>query len=104
MSGYTVFFGIYFGVPAALLVLYCVLRIWIIERGTAMVVERWGRFHRCCYAGWHFLVPFADRPRGVTWRVSEIERRNTVRDVWRAYAKRGPDRWLVLRRRSHKRR
>lgn len=36
-----------------------------------MVVERFGKFHRRCDAGWHFLVPFADKPRSITWRLSE---------------------------------
>lgn len=69
-----VFFAVYFAVPAGLVLLYCIFRVRVIEKGTAMVVERWGRFHRCCYAGWHFLVPFADRPRSIIWRVNHIER------------------------------
>lgn len=71
-----IFFGVYFGVPAFFLFVYLLKRIVVIERGTAMVVERWGRFHRCCRAGLHVLIPFADRPRGVLWRTTEIERRS----------------------------
>jgi len=78
---FSIFFGIYFGVPAFLLFVYLLKRIVVIERGTAMVVERWGRFHRCCYAGWHVLIPFADRARGVLWRTSETTARRYVRAV-----------------------
>ena len=78
MAAYGLFFALYFGIPLGIVLLYCIFRVWIIEKGTALVVERWGRFHRCCYSGWHFLVPFADRPRGVTWRVSEIDKKMTV--------------------------
>jgi len=77
MAAYGLFFALYFGIPLGIVLLYCIFRVWIIEKGTALVVERWGRFHRCCYSGWHFLVPFADRPRGVTWRVSEIDKKMT---------------------------
>ena len=38
-----------------------------------MIVERWGRFHRQCNAGLHFLMPFADQPRTLTWRDYETK-------------------------------
>jgi regulator of protease activity HflC (stomatin/prohibitin superfamily) len=34
--------------------------------------ERFGRFHRRCDAGLHFLVPFLDRTRPVVWRSTEV--------------------------------
>ena len=76
---FAVFFSLYFGLPALFLIIYLLKRIVVIERGTAMVVERWGRFHRCCYAGWHLMIPFADRARGVLWRTTELNRRTFVR-------------------------
>lgn len=75
---FSIFFGVYFGVPAFFLFVYLLRRIVVIERGTAMVVERWGKFHRCCTAGWHVLIPFADRARGVLWRTNRINRRSTT--------------------------
>lgn len=44
-----------------------------------MVVERWGRFHRCCYGGWYFLMPFADKPRIITWRYTQLRGVRSVR-------------------------
>mmetsp|Transcript_48821 Transcript_48821/g.117227 ORF Transcript_48821/g.117227 Transcript_48821/m.117227 type:complete len:331 (-) Transcript_48821:144-1136(-) len=75
------FFSLYFGVPAGLLLLYCIFRFRVVEQGTAMVVERFGRFHRRCDAGWHFLVPFADQPRSMTWRSSETSLRGQTQVV-----------------------
>lgn len=67
-----VFLGLFFGIPALLLLLYLFRCIRVVEQGTAMVVERWGRFHRRCDAGLHFLVPFMDRPREVVWRNTDV--------------------------------
>mmetsp|Transcript_14449 Transcript_14449/g.50263 ORF Transcript_14449/g.50263 Transcript_14449/m.50263 type:complete len:340 (-) Transcript_14449:123-1142(-) len=66
-----IFLGVYFGIPIGLVLLYCLFRFRVVEQGTSMVVERYGKFHRRCDAGWHWLVPFADQPRRVTWRLSE---------------------------------
>lgn len=41
-----------------------------VEQGTAVIVERYGRFHRRLDAGLHFLVPFADKPRPIVWYVA----------------------------------
>jgi len=67
-----VFLGLYFGIPAFLLLLYLFRRFRVVEQGTSMVVERFGRFHRRCDAGLHFLVPFIDRTRPVVWRSTEV--------------------------------
>ncbi|HEU4595275.1 MAG TPA: SPFH domain-containing protein, partial [Pyrinomonadaceae bacterium] len=39
----------------------------VVPQATVMVVERLGRFHKLADSGLHVLVPFFDRPRGVTW-------------------------------------
>lgn len=62
-----------------ILLLYCLTRFYVVENGTAMVVERWGRFHRCCYGGWYFLMPFADKPRIITWRYTQLRGVRSVR-------------------------
>jgi len=43
----------------------------VIEKGTSMVVERFGKFHKRLDYGIHFLIPLADRARPFTWRVQE---------------------------------
>lgn len=70
-DGLTIFFIIYFSIPAVILFFYLFSRCRVVEQGTAMVVERWGKFHRRCDAGWHFLVPCYDQVRRVTWRETE---------------------------------
>lgn len=70
-EGLTIFFLIYFLVPLALLLFYMLRRLRVVEQGTAMIVERFGKFHRRCDAGLHLLVPFIDSVRTVTWRESE---------------------------------
>ncbi len=39
----------------------------VVPQATVMVVERLGRFRKLADSGLHVLVPFLDRPRGVTW-------------------------------------
>jgi len=43
----------------------------VVEKGTAVVVERWGRFKRKLEPGLHLLAPFAERPRSMIWRSAE---------------------------------
>jgi regulator of protease activity HflC (stomatin/prohibitin superfamily) len=39
----------------------------VVPQATVMVVERLGRFRKLADSGLHVLVPFLDKPRGVTW-------------------------------------
>jgi regulator of protease activity HflC (stomatin/prohibitin superfamily) len=50
----------------------------VVNQQTVVIVERWGAFSRKCEAGLHFLIPFADRVRYITWRDSEITMSNSV--------------------------
>jgi len=57
--------------------------IWVVEEGTAVVIERFGKYHKTLWhnngylsTGLHVIVPFVDRPRHVTWRLSDISVRN----------------------------
>lgn len=67
-----VFLGLYFGIPGLLLLIYLFRCIRVVEQGTAIVCERFGRFHRRCDAGLHFFLPFVDRPREVVWRSTDV--------------------------------
>lgn len=40
----------------------------ILSQEQVMVIERLGRFHRVIDKGFHFLIPFIDRPRRMEWR------------------------------------
>merc|ERR1711968_331629 len=65
------FFGLLIGIPSFLIFLYMLSCIKVVEKGTAMLVERLGKFHRRCDAGLHLLIPFVDRTRSIPWRYSE---------------------------------
>jgi len=50
------------------LLIYLLTRCVVVEQGTAMVVESWGKFSRRLDAGFYVLKPFVERPRVFTWR------------------------------------
>lgn len=78
------YFGIYavvlLSIPLLIVVVgFFLYSIWIIEQGTAVVIERYGRFRTILWhnngylgTGLHLTVPFVDSPRHVTWRLSDI--------------------------------
>lgn len=68
----SIFFGIWFGIWGLLLLRYMCGRFKVVEQGTAMVIERYGAFNRRADAGLHFLWPFIERARSVTWRQSFV--------------------------------
>lgn len=71
-TGSAIFLGIWFGLPAFMMLVYLMRRCVVVEQGTAIVIERWGRYSRTLTGGWHFLVPFADRPRPMIWRSADV--------------------------------
>jgi regulator of protease activity HflC (stomatin/prohibitin superfamily) len=60
--------------------------IRIVPQATVMMVERLGRFHKLADSGLHILVPFIDKPRGVSWTgiapdLSSIDMREQFLDM-----------------------
>jgi len=47
--------------------------VFVVEQGTAVLVERMGKYHRTYKEGLHFLVPFVDVMRPVIWRETEAQ-------------------------------
>jgi len=45
----------------------------VVERGTAVIVERFGKFHRKLDPGIHWLPPLTDYPRELIWREVQSE-------------------------------
>lgn len=78
--GLAIYFGIWFGVPLLVFLIYMLRRIRVVEQGTVMVVERLGTFHRQA-TGFVFLVPFLDRPRRFLWRTTYITSDNRYGSV-----------------------
>eukprot|EP00938_MAST-03A_sp_MAST-3A-sp1_P004425 g4425.t1 len=57
--------------------------VWVVEEGTAVVIERFGKYSQTLWhdnglfsTGLHFTIPFIDRARNITWRLSDISLKN----------------------------
>lgn len=68
---YQWYFSFVCGLPILALVIAVIRSVKIVEKGTAMVVERWGKFHRCAAEGIYLLIPIMDAPHTLKWRESE---------------------------------
>lgn len=48
--------------------LVLMLKSWVmVEQGTSVVLQRFGRYHSTLAPGFHFLIPFVDAVKTVTW-------------------------------------
>jgi len=60
------------GILALLVIVDLLRKVVVVSKGTCMVIERFGKYHKVLYEGLHFLMPFADYPRPVVWRDVEV--------------------------------
>ena len=65
--------GIYFAVLLAipsvvLLYIFLTRSIRVVGYETRLIVERFGKFHKECGPGLHFLIPLVDKTRSFRWR------------------------------------
>ena len=64
-----IYFAVCFAIPSVVLLYVFVTRsIRIVGYETRLIVERFGKFHKECGPGLHFLIPFVDRTRSFRWR------------------------------------
>ncbi|KAM9997289.1 hypothetical protein ACTFIZ_006658 [Dictyostelium cf. discoideum] len=56
------------GLIVLIIILNLFSKIFVVEKGTCVIVERFGKFHRKCDAGVHVLVPFIDEIKPLLWR------------------------------------
>jgi len=49
----------------------------VVEQKKAVIIERFGRFHKVATEGLHFLIPGVDRLRPIVWRETEVDRAGT---------------------------
>lgn len=54
-----------------ILFFYFISCIKVVEKGTVILIERLGKFHRKAEPGLLCLIPFVDRPRSIWWRYAE---------------------------------
>ena len=55
----------------ALVVVYFIAGIKIIQQEEAMIVEKLGVFEKVLYAGFHIIIPFFEYPRKIQWKYSQ---------------------------------
>lgn len=51
-----------------------------IGNGIAIVIERFGKYHRTLTSGLSFVVPFIDKPRCFTWTRTYLDREGVMKD------------------------
>ena len=51
----------------------CVMWTDIVGKAEAIVIERFGKFHKVLNSGIHFVIPFMDSPRSFSWRRTHID-------------------------------
>ncbi|KAN0037771.1 hypothetical protein ACTFIV_003126 [Dictyostelium citrinum] len=56
------------GLIILIIILNLFSKIFVVEKGTCVIVERFGKFHKKCDAGIHVLVPFIDEIKPLLWR------------------------------------
>ncbi len=62
-----------------LLALFVLKSIYLVQQAEAIVIERFGKYHRTLGAGIHFIVPFMDAARVVSWTYFKEEARRYYR-------------------------
>ncbi|MBY0110331.1 MAG: SPFH/Band 7/PHB domain protein [Candidatus Babeliaceae bacterium] len=79
--GYTGFGIIFLGSLIVLLGLFLLKSIYLVQQAEAVVIERFGKYHRTLGAGIHFVVPFMDAARVVSWTYFKEEARRYYRYI-----------------------
>lgn len=55
----------------ALVVIYFMAGIKVIQQEEAMIIEKLGVFEKVLYAGFHIIIPFFEYPRKIQWKYSQ---------------------------------
>ena len=60
-------FYIFFAVLILFLIVMLFSATFLVQQAEVVMIERFGKFYRMLSSGLHFIIPFADKPRGVFW-------------------------------------
>ena len=55
----------------ALVIIYVIKGVIIVQQAEVVVIERLGRFERVLQSGLNFIIPLLEAPRGMNWRVTQ---------------------------------
>lgn len=73
--GFILFFGILFVFLSTALL----RAVYLVKQAEAIVIERFGKYDRTLLPGLHFVVPFIEAPRAVTWSYVQMDNRRYYR-------------------------
>ncbi|KDO31998.1 hypothetical protein SPRG_03215 [Saprolegnia parasitica CBS 223.65] len=68
-----IFLGITIGLPLLSILRTFLASAIVVRHKEVVIVERWGRFHTKWGPGLHFLVPYMDKVKTITWRRLKIQ-------------------------------
>ncbi len=54
-----------------LAIIFSTKAIYIVQQETAVVIERFGRFHEVLNPGLNFIIPFIDQPKRIEWKTQQ---------------------------------
>ncbi|CAK4672556.1 unnamed protein product [Aphanomyces euteiches] len=68
--------GVFVGLPLLRFLILLIGNVIVVRHKETVLVERWGRFHKKLTPGFHFLIPFMDKVKTITWRRLKIQMPN----------------------------
>ncbi len=57
--------------------------IYIVKQAEAIIIERFGKYSRTLTPGIHFVIPFIDKHRYVSWTETDIRKQRTIKHAYR---------------------
>ncbi|KAH9181054.1 hypothetical protein AeNC1_016970, partial [Aphanomyces euteiches] len=67
---------VFVGLPLLRFLILLIGNVIVVRHKETVLVERWGRFHKKLTPGFHFLIPFMDKVKTITWRRLKIQMPN----------------------------
>lgn len=64
-------FGIFFIIPVGMIMLLMILNTVLVQQAETLIVERLGKFDRLLQPGLHFMIPFIEQKRSVSWTFTQ---------------------------------
>jgi regulator of protease activity HflC (stomatin/prohibitin superfamily) len=64
-------FIIFFGAIFIFLITFLMRAVYLVRQAEAIVIEKLGKYDRTLLPGLHFVIPFIEIPRGVSWTYVE---------------------------------
>lgn len=64
--------GIFFIIPLGLIMLLIMLNTVLVQQAETIIVERLGKFDRLLEPGLHFMIPFMEQKRSVSWTFTQF--------------------------------